>query len=212
MTEDILEGLLDSKIKVRLLKLFLRNPEKQFTLDEICERIQTDSSSTRYQLRKLRAVEFLSSSLEQLDEEEEETHASRTKRPTRKRRVHQLNKNFFFYDEVRALVLKSSPIGKEMVRKEMGPLGKVDYLMLSGVFLDNPNARTDLLMVADNIDSNKFYRFIKSLESDVGREVRYTLMAKDEYKYRWSMFDNFVRALHEEPHEVVVDQLGDDVH
>ena len=203
MSEEILEGLFDSKIKVRLLKLFLRNTEKAFTLDEICDRIQADSSSTRYQLRKLRGIDFLSSSLEHLDEDDKANRA-------RKRRVHQINRNFFFYDEIRELILKASPVTDTHVQKEMAPLGKVDYLMLTGIFKDNEKARTDLLMVADNVDSNKFYRFIKSLESDVGREIRYTLMGKQEFKYRWDMFDNFVRQLTEEPHDVVVNALGDD--
>lgn len=204
MSEEILEGLFDSKIKVRLLKLFLRNPEKFLTLDEICDRIQADSSSTRYQLRKLRGIEFLTSSLEHLDDNEDKSGRAR------KRRVHQLNRNFFFYDEIRKLILKASPVTDSHVQKEIAPLGKVDYLMLTGIFKDNEKSRTDLLMVADNVDSNKFYRFIKSLESDVGREIRYTLMGKQEFKYRWDMFDNFVRQLTDEPHDVVVNALGDD--
>ncbi|MBI2454166.1 MAG: hypothetical protein HYV54_01155, partial [Parcubacteria group bacterium] len=50
--------------------------------------------------------------------------------------------------------------------------------------------------------------FIKGLESDTGRELRYVILGVEEFKYRLGMFDRFVHDIMEYPHQKVINKLG----
>ena len=49
--------------------------------------------------------------------------------------------------------------------------------------------------------------FLKKLEAEIGKEITYSLMEKDEFSYRLSMFDRFVTIMLESPHEKLVNKL-----
>ena len=50
--------------------------------------------------------------------------------------------------------------------------------------------------------------FLRSLEAEVGREIRLSIMDKEEFEYRYGMFDRFVRVMLEGPHEKIINKLG----
>lgn len=89
-------------------------------------------------------------------------------------------------------------------------LGRVKLAVVSGVFLNEPDQpeTSDLFIVGDDIDRQKLNRFLKYMEASMGKEIKFTLMDKDEFKYRHGMFDRFIRVLLEGPHEKLVDRLG----
>lgn len=89
-------------------------------------------------------------------------------------------------------------------------IGRIKLAVISGIFLnrDDNAIPTDMLIVADDIDRRKFTAFIKYLEAETGGEIRYVVMEKDEFQYRFSMFDRFVRVLLEGPHEKLINKLG----
>ena len=61
MAKEILEQLFDSPVKVKLLKLFLRNPEISFALEEIVARAKTDVLASRRQVAKLESIKLITS-------------------------------------------------------------------------------------------------------------------------------------------------------
>ena len=126
-----------------------------------------------------------------------------------------LNSNFEFFNEIRALILKSSPAEKDKMIKRISQLGRVKLAVVSGVFMNNYNenpeaysADADLFIVGDDINKRKLRIFLKSLEAEVGKEIKFGLMEKDEFQYRYGMFDRFVRVLLEGPHEKLINKLG----
>lgn len=122
-----------------------------------------------------------------------------------------LNREFQFIQELRDLILKSSPAEKEEITARLNKIGRIKLAIVAGAFLDrdNPqNAPTDLLIVSDDFDRRKFGSFLKYLEAEAGGEVRFVVMEKDEFAYRLSMFDRFVRVLLEGPHEKLINKLG----
>jgi len=121
-----------------------------------------------------------------------------------------LNSDFEFYQELKNLILKPSPGERgEMVDKIL-QLGRVKLAVVAGVFLNEPEQPevSDLFIVGDDISRQKLNRFLKSQEASVGKEIRFTLMDKEEFKYRHGMFDRFIRVLFEGPHEKLIDRLG----
>ena len=84
--------------------------------------------------------------------------------------------------------------------------------VIAGIFVSKPDDLTyetpaDLFVVGDDIDRARLTKFLKSLEADMGTEVRFGVMEKDEFKYRYDMFDRFLRVLLEGPHRKIINKL-----
>ncbi len=204
MSDSILEGLFDSNIKVKLLRLFFRNAKARYTLDEVISKIHSDPSSTRYQLRKLREIGLLRSEIIRLEPEEE---IKKSKKIGRERRMYQVNPTFQFYEELKSLILKSTPEVKTLLVDELQKLGRIKLAVITGVFMNVDKAKVDLLVVSDDIQRLKLVKTVKLVEAELGHEIRYAVMNQREYEYRLDMYDNFVRGLEQMPHEKLINKL-----
>ena len=189
MSKEILEKLFDSPVKVKLLKLFLRNPDQFFTLSEIKKRSKSDLSACRSQVVRLESIKLIKS------------------RVKSKKKEYAINPAFDFYNELRTLVLKSSPASKKKILKRVRGLGKINLAVISGVFTNTENARVDLLIVGDSIKNNKLSSFFKDLEAETGKEIDYVVLSTKDFKYRFDMFDRFIRDVLEKPHEKLINKL-----
>ena len=49
---------------------------------------------------------------------------------------------------------------------------------------------------------------IKTIESEIGREIRYAVFETSEFNYRYSIFDKFLRDILEYPHEKIINKLN----
>lgn len=125
-----------------------------------------------------------------------------------------LNPGFEFFDELKSLILKSSPAEKDKMVKKISGLGRVKLAVVSGIFMAQNNGPdlydtvADLFIVGDEINKNKLRTFLAVLEAEAGKEIKFTLMDKDEFQYRHGMFDRFIRVLFESPHEKIINKLG----
>lgn len=124
-----------------------------------------------------------------------------------------LNPDFEFFYELRSLILKSSPAEKDSLIKRISALGRVKLAVISGIFLNSQdsagfNPVADLFIVGDDIDKRRLSTFLRSLEAEVGKELKFGLMEREEFEYRYGMFDRFVRVLLEGPHEKIINKLG----
>ena len=50
------------------------------------------------------------------------------------------------------------------------------------------DAPADLFIVGDEINRAKLRNFLGSLEAEINTEIKFTLMDKEEFDYRYSMF------------------------
>jgi hypothetical protein len=122
-----------------------------------------------------------------------------------------LNTDFEFFYELRDLVLKSSPAEKDRMIERLNKLGRIKLAIISGVFINKENLDpliTDLLIVGDDVDRRKLRAFLRATEAEVGKEIKFTVMDKEEFQYRLAMFDRFIRVLLESPHEKLINRLG----
>lgn len=136
------------------------------------------------------------------------------KKPQSDRTNYTLNSKFEFFDELKNLILKSLPAEKDKMIKKISNLGKIKLAVVSGVFMAEKNGLSlydtvaDLFIVGDDINKRKLKTFLTALEAEVGKEIKFTLMDKDEFQYRYGMFDRFIRVLLEGPHEKIINKLG----
>jgi len=214
MSDQILEKLFESQAKVRILKLFLRNEKSKFTTQDVRTRTQLDPRSVVLTLEKLRDAGVLKAY----------THFGRTSKvpllrsseirkgvvQDKREKTYYINPHFIFVDEMRSLVLKSSPASKSRIFNRIKGIGRIKLLALSGIFLkpDRELSRTDLLVVGDDISEKKLNRFLKQLEAEAGCEIQYSVLNSDEFAYRRKMLDRFLRDIFDKPHEVLINKLG----
>lgn len=125
-----------------------------------------------------------------------------------------LDPQFEYFSELRSLILKSSSGEKERMIKKVTDLGRVRLAVISGIFLSDPDVAdsydspADLFIVGDDINRAKLRNFLASIEAEIGTEIKFTLMDKEEFDYRYNMFDRFVRVLLEGPHEKIINKIG----
>lgn len=118
-----------------------------------------------------------------------------------------LNSKFELSNDLKNLILTPPPASFNRMAKRISALGRVKLVLVSGVFLNKENV-ADLLIVGDDIDRRKFKNFLKSLEAEIGTQLIFAIMDKEEFQYRRAMFDRFVRLMLEGPHEVLIDRVG----
>jgi len=63
------------------------------------------------------------------------------------------------------------------------------------------------LIVGDGIKNKSLANFLKDLESEVGKEIDYVVLTTADFKYRYDMFDRFIRDILEKPHEKLINKL-----
>lgn len=185
---EILEELFNSKTRAKILKLLFRNEEKAFRVKEVAERAKIDYFAVRREVEKLSKIKILKIT----------------------NKLFGINPDFQFFAELKNLVVKSNPISKEKILKQLKNLGKIQLIILSGVFVNAENTRADMFVVGDGLSQKKVEKFFKDLESEVGKEIDYVLMETSEYKYRKQMFDKFILEILEGPKEVLWNKLGID--
>jgi len=197
MPEQILEQLFESPVKLKLLKLFLRNPHRQFLLADIVKKTQSESRVVQKQVAGLKSIGLLQQKLVRTNK----------KKQVKGGFYFSANPDFDFYNELQFLILKSSPTSKEKMLKKIMRLGRIRLALISGVFLNSENSRVDLFLVGDNISRRKLMNFLAEMESEVGKEIEYAAMDSQEFDYRFHMFDRFVHDILEKPHEKLVNKL-----
>ncbi len=125
--------------------------------------------------------------------------------------LYTVNPGFEFINELRDLILKASPSEKLNLLSQINKLGRIKLAVIGGIFLDKENTdplAVDIFLVGDEIDKRRLSLFLKAVEADVGKEIKFAIMEKEEFKYRLAMFDRFVRVLLEGPHEKLINKLG----
>ena len=145
----------------------------------------------------------------ELDVNYEETEAGKIKKThtsSRKKKFYRLRTDSVVYPELRALFLKARVLlEKDFVRK-ISKAGPIQYFVLTGYFVGEGESDVDLFVVG-RVNKTKLSAVIKSFEREIGRELNYTVMTPQEYKYRRDLTDMFLYNLLEGPKIVVIDKI-----
>ena len=169
----MLKELFSSNTRVKLLKTFLLNPDEEYFIRELTRKLDEQINSVRRELDNLKRIGLL---------------RSRTK--NRKKYYH-LNKNFVIYYELKNIITKAIT-SESNLTKEIESLGQIDLLILSGKFVENDDAKVDILIVG-NIDRTNFEKYI---EEELKRpDLKYSIIEKNDFIYRLSLNDRFIKDL-----------------
>jgi len=211
---DLLEKLFESVPKVRILRVCMRNPDTSFTIEDLASRSQLKRGVVKRELAKLIKIRAIETGIVKISKEIKQKIGRGKKAKvkitmkSKKARVYFANKHFTLFTELQNLVTKSSVASKKEITNKIRTLGNVKLALVSGVFTNNENARTDLLIVGDRIKPGKINSFLSKIESDIGKSIHYTLMDTSEFKYRMDMYDRFLRDILEFPHEKLINKVN----
>ena len=203
---DVLGKLFGSESKVRIMRLFLFNPEMSFDLESIAARAKATLSVARHEVAALRKGRFIKGRA--FIKRPSRTDGAKGNGMRKKAGGWVLNPVFPYLRQLRALLIDSGLIkGDELVRKLSGA-GRLKLLITAGLFNQNDDSRVDVLLVADHLRRGTLQNAMRGIEAEIGKELRYAAFETSEFRYRLSMYDKLVRDILDYPHKTVLDKIG----
>jgi len=179
----MIDALFGSKTRVKLLHLFLNNPEKSFYVREITRLIDEQINSVRRELANMLEVGIIVS-----DSADNKLYYA-------------INQQYEFYEPFRQIfageTTKNTSGSKSDGVAWQSDLKKLSGLRLAvaaGVLVRGSASHVDLLLVG-NLPAVKTKAMIKKIEKEEGRELNYSIMKYDDFYYRLSVRDKFIAEI-----------------
>jgi hypothetical protein len=184
---ELLSKLFGSAARVKLLRLFLFNPDATYDVGEAASRARVPSGEVSRELAQFAKIKLLI--------------GSRGKNPH-----YTLNPEFPYIAPLQTLLLDASARADD-VYKRLQHIGILKLIVVAGIFVGDFEGRIDLLIVADRIREDRLSKNIRILESEIGRDIRYGLLSTQEFFYRLNMNDHLVRDVLDYKHRIIFDKL-----
>ncbi len=203
---DPLSILFGSTARVKLLRFFLFNPSKEFTFDEISRRARLVRRTARTEI----------SALEKAGVIVKRTLYVPIDGKTKKMKAlgFALDRSFPELQALQTFMFETAPIDGKNLLMHMRKAGTIDFLVVAGVFVREFEQPLDVLITMKKTTQAKIESAIRSLESEIGIEIRFTVMTSEDLSYRVGMNDKLTRDLFDYKHQILVDKIGvrDELH
>lgn len=200
----MLEKLFGSKARVKILKLFLLNPTDKFYIRQLSRDLKLQLNSVSRELDNLEKFGILTSDMKV---EEQEVKSKKVTASGQEKKYFRANPNFVLFNEIKALIVKAQVLYEKDFVKKLKSIGKIKLLILTGIFINNPNTLIDLLIVG-KVNKVKLAKLIKELEVELGKEINFTVFDMHEFKYRRDITDIFLYGILDDRKMVVIDDIG----
>ena len=119
-----------------------------------------------------------------------------------------LNEKFPYIESLQNFLINATPVKNKDIPKRLSVAGAIKLIVISGVLIQNWDSRIDILIVGNGIKKSQLETAIKSIESEIGRELRYAVFETQEFKYRMGIYDRLIRDVFDYEHEVILDKIG----
>lgn len=178
----MLEELFVSRVRVKILQLFLGSPGSLFHVREIVRRVSEEINAVRRELARMEKFGMVTS----------EWRANR--------RLYQFRKDYLFYQELLSLVAKTTGLGGNLVKAKT-KLGKIKYAFLSTRFLKGrPSTPDDVdLLIVGSIVLPELQSIIADEQAKKEAEINYSFMDEAEFKFRVKRRDPFILKVLTQP-------------
>jgi len=203
MSIEILEKLFGSSARVKVMKLFLFNSEQLLEKSEIIKKTKASSTAIQKELKDLCDMGLLK---KRIFIRSSQTKSGKTKK--QKVQGFALNPTFKYLNNLKTLIINNEPFNHNEIIKKLNKVGKLKLIVVSGLFIQNDDSRLDLFVVGDDIKDRLVKGVISKMESEIGKELRYSFFTTADFKYRYGVCDRLVRDVFDYPHQVVVDRIG----
>jgi hypothetical protein len=202
---EMIEQLFGSKTRVKLLQLFYTNPNRSFYVREITRKVEEQINSVRRELANLQSIGIITS----------DTSNNKV--------YYEVNQQYEYFSPLSELfggkasrtrrgAKKQAPTAEPELLKpdeaaDYRHLGQVEVLALMGQFTRDETSGVDVLVVG-NVNPNAVQKYVTELEEQEGKDLRYTVFALDEFRYRLQIKDRFTANVLLSKKQVLVDKPG----
>jgi len=199
----MIEQLLGSKTRVKLLQLFYSNPNRSFYVREITRKIDEQINSVRRELANLLSIGIIASD------------------NTNNRLYYEVNQSYEFYEPLKLIFggeqeasktddkpapkVSKNPVATNVETDKLRALGNVELALYTGQFTRDETSGVDVLVVGD-INQHAMQKFITDLEAKEGKEIRYTVMTVQEFGYRRQIKDRFISTILSSKKQVLINK------
>ena len=191
----MLEQLFGSQTRVKLLQIFLANPEEKYFVRELTRSLNSQINAIRRELENLADLGII-----RIVETGEE------KGEQKKKKFFQANADFILYHELKSIFQKAQFLLERKFAHSVKKIGKVVYLALTGYFVGKKDFPIDILVVG-NLNKKKFERIIREFEKNLKRELNFTILEKEDFNYRRSVADRFLYNILDSEKIVLIDEI-----
>ena len=173
-----LQDLFVSKVRVKLLQIFLSEPKEIFYVRQLVRKAGEEINAVRRELARM------------------EERGMVTREPRANRVYYGFKKSYAFYDELLCLATKTTGLGEAII-KNKNKIGKLKFVMLSGKFVrkKKPEQQNVDLLVVGEVVLPQLAAIVRSFESKLGREINYTVMTREEFAFRKRRRDPFITSI-----------------
>ncbi len=201
----MIEQLFGSKTRVKLLQLFYSNPNRAFYVREITRKIDEQINSVRRELSNLLSIGIITSDATQNRLYYEVNQDYQYYKPLGMifgglkaepasppaRAVKKDKKSAESAETAEPAAPRADVSAEHPLAKSFRGLGKVELALLTGQFTRDDLAGIDVLVVG-NVNAAKVDNFMAELEQAENKELRYTVLPLENYKYRLQISDRFI--------------------
>ena len=206
---NTLSKLFGSELRVRLMRMFLFNPDCAFDMDHISEKTGEKARSVEKEIMALRKMGMIKP--DKLSKVVIVRKATKNKKAIERKRVFKawsLDNSFPLTNALADFLIRTHSLERKSLVKRLEKAGRIKAVLVAGIFTQDSESRMDLFVVGDNIKTSSIDRIVKSMESDMGRDIRYAALSMPDFAYRVSMNDKLVRDVLDFPYEAIVDKIG----
>ncbi len=192
---DLLTQLIEPT-RAKILRLIALCDTESFLIPDIAKRAGISASAAQKELKALGEMGVVKSS------EGEGKNAHDRKKGTR----YAYNDRFKYANALSAFIHEVSPEQFNEVEKALRGTGKLNTIVLSGVFIGDLKRPADLLLVADSVNEKRLEKVLRAFEPKYGREIRYTIFSTPEFRYRMTINDKLLRDTLDYPHRLLLNK------
>ena len=189
----MIDSLFGSKTRVKLLHLFLNNPEKSFYVREITRMIDEQINSVRRELANMVSVGIV-----QQDAIDNKLYYS-------------VNDDYPYIKPLAAIFSDKNTEGGAGAaggvswEDSLGRMRGLKLAIISGKLVVGSSSAVDLLLVGDDMSAVTIKNLVKKIEKDRKIEINYAVISYDDFYYRMSVKDRFIMDIVRNKHSVLVD-------
>jgi len=158
----MLETLISSKTRIKLLLKFFLNPETGAHLRGLADEFEESTNSVRVELNRLESAGML------------ETNQDGNKK------VFKVNKRFPLFEEVRSLVLKQTGLDR-IVQEVIENLGDLHEVYLTGELAQGRGSKVVSLILVGNPDRNYLTELIIKAEKLINKKIQFLVYSQEEF-------------------------------
>lgn len=177
ITRNMLDSIITSQTKIKLLLRFFLNPSTSGYLRQLASDFGESTNSIRLELNKLSKAKILLST------------------PEGRNKVYRANREHPLFSDIRNIVLKSTGID-QVILNILNKLGKLQLAFIRGDYaVGKDSGLIELVLVGNEINFNEIERVRKKTELLINRKIAIMNFTQNEFKKLQKNFDNDPRLI-----------------